>query len=506
MRFVTTAADDSRRFWVLFLAAAAIKVLIAAALPLTGDEAYFALYARNPDWGGFYDHPPMVGWMLWLMGHAGSHEAILRLPAVALGLLLPLALYWCLRDVDERKARLVALLLLLTPIYLVGVLITTDTGLILFGFLSVVALYRAEAGGRRSAYALAGLLLGLAIYSKYFALLLAFSYVVYFLLRARHRWPGFLLLFAVAGVFVGLNLLWNYLNCWNHIMFNVVNRHPGNGSLDLRNLVVYVLMLGYLFALPAWFLLRDRDRVVGAVRSTPWLVFVIAGAVPLGVFLLLSPLRSIGLHWVLLFVPLLYVLYVFLPRRSLERSLAFMTVFAGLHLAVIASVLMYPPHWLEERDIHRDAVFYGDPRNVAQALEPFEADHYAIGSYARAGVLSHYTDEYWSVFGTGSQYAREDDRITDWTARDGDSVLVFGKRYPIRPEDVEPYFERVEYTELEVGGVPFQIALGRGFRYQVYHEEVLQDVRKLYYRIPEWLPVGGCRFLARYFGDMPENR
>lgn len=48
-------------FIILFL-----KLLIIFFLPLTGDEAYFIYWAENINIG-FYDHPPMIGWLIYLM-------------------------------------------------------------------------------------------------------------------------------------------------------------------------------------------------------------------------------------------------------------------------------------------------------------------------------------------------------------------------------------------------------------------------------------------------------
>ena len=48
--------------WITLL----LKFAWAAYLPLTGDEVYFHLWARNPGMG-YYDHPPMVGWWLSLL-------------------------------------------------------------------------------------------------------------------------------------------------------------------------------------------------------------------------------------------------------------------------------------------------------------------------------------------------------------------------------------------------------------------------------------------------------
>jgi hypothetical protein len=47
-------------FWLVLAATLAFRLWLAAALPITADEAYFVLWGRTPDLG-YYDHPPMIG-------------------------------------------------------------------------------------------------------------------------------------------------------------------------------------------------------------------------------------------------------------------------------------------------------------------------------------------------------------------------------------------------------------------------------------------------------------
>jgi len=37
---------------------------LSAAVPFTGDEAYFTYWGVYADLG-YYDHPPMIGWLLY---------------------------------------------------------------------------------------------------------------------------------------------------------------------------------------------------------------------------------------------------------------------------------------------------------------------------------------------------------------------------------------------------------------------------------------------------------
>lgn len=498
MRFLDRTADDPRAFWFACSAILAVKLLLAALLPLTGDESYFLLYARDVDWGGFYDHPPMVGWMLWLVEHIGSHPLVLRLPAIATAFVLAGGVYLVAREVDEARARLVALLLLLTPAYLINVLITSDTGLILFGFLSAIALHRALRRERWSLYILSGTLLGLAFLSKYFAVLLGIAYLALLpWLTPRQRWGVILLLLTVVP-FGLLNMAWNMHNCWNHVMFNVFNRQ--GGGIEWTGPLLYVAMLVYLFALPAWYLLRDRAFLRQEITRERHGALLFAGILPLLVFLPVALIATIGLHWVLLFLPLIYPAYVLLAREDLVRSVRFMAWFGGLHAAALVALLLLPVQSWEAIDRHRDAVFYLQPAAFAEALEPFDADFHAMDSYSRAAVLSYYSGRRWSVFGTGSVHAREDDRLTDWRVRDGRDMLFVSRRHDIDRDRLTRWFDDVELHTVEIGGAYFDVALAHGFDFAAYHADVLTRIRDRYYDIPDFLPVRGCPFLERYFG------
>ena len=57
------------------------RTWLAAVTPITGDEAYFAFWGWQPDWG-FYDHPPMVGWWLAPLMALSWDDWVVRLPAL----------------------------------------------------------------------------------------------------------------------------------------------------------------------------------------------------------------------------------------------------------------------------------------------------------------------------------------------------------------------------------------------------------------------------------------
>ena len=90
MRF-TESLCQPRGFATLFFITLIIKLVFAAVVPMTGDEAYFIEWGKHPDFG-FYDHPPMAGWFLTVLLTVSDASWWLRLPTV---LITSLIAYSC---------------------------------------------------------------------------------------------------------------------------------------------------------------------------------------------------------------------------------------------------------------------------------------------------------------------------------------------------------------------------------------------------------------------------
>ena len=166
---------SNRVLMIALVGAAICKILIAHYFPITSDGAYFLFWAGYPDFG-YYDHPPMAAWLLSPFLAVADVELWLRLPAILISLGITLGIYFILRRHDQTIATLAAILYAFTPINLVGVLVTTDTPLLLWSFLSGLCFYQGQRQGRAVWYLLCGFFLGLAFLSKFFSGLLAVAY------------------------------------------------------------------------------------------------------------------------------------------------------------------------------------------------------------------------------------------------------------------------------------------------------------------------------------------
>ena len=66
----------------LILAIALANIAYNATLPLHYDEAYYWVWTQRLDFS-YFDHPPMIAWLLWVVGQVGQTEAVLRIVPVA---------------------------------------------------------------------------------------------------------------------------------------------------------------------------------------------------------------------------------------------------------------------------------------------------------------------------------------------------------------------------------------------------------------------------------------
>lgn len=541
------------------------KLWLAAVMPMTGDEAYFYYWGLIPDWG-FYDHPPMVGWWLAALLGISDAEWVLRLPVLLLPLPLAAAAAWLVAgmsatspaaatEVAETAARRpkdaatealqalrraaagfeasiaveakppvddssatprerglwAALLVLLAPASVWNVFITTDTPLIFFSMLTVVAYVGAIRRASLGLHAVAGLFLALAFLSKYFAVLLGVAIFVHVVAvrRDRQRWLGLALLVAVALLGPALNIWWNADNCWANIMFNLYNRH-GDAGWSWKTPLIYLGTLLYVltpFALIA--LVRHRQAVWATVRGDAGIAAVFwLALVPFALFAALSSVKLIGLHWLLSFVPLVFVLVAAaLPMPAVRRVAGWTAGLAALHVLLIVAISCLPLTTWEKTRQYDGLVLTFKSEQLLAELQPYAQDYtFASDGYSNAVTLGYNARNYFLVFGEGSSHARHDDILTDFRDLDGKNILILRKSAPSEASqrtDYQPYFHEVENRTVVVHGVTFYLVLGRGFDYSAYRSGVLRQIKDKYYRIPAFLPIEHCYFGDRYFPGEP---
>ena len=504
--FSPSERGASRLFYGLVAATLAFRVWFSFVLPITGDEAYFYYWGAVPDWG-FYDHPPMVGWWLAALQSVSHAEGWLRLPSVILPAVMSLALLAYLRPRGESIALTAAMLVLLAPANIWNVAITTDTPLIYFSFFSALCFMRAARDDSPGWYLVAGILLGGAFLSKYFSGLLGIAFAAYLLSRpSRKRLIGLALLVLGALPAVALNIWWNMGHCWANIMFNIFNRHGGAGW-SIQTPLLYLASLAYLITPPLMGSLARSRGALGELLKQPGnrACLFIAG-VPLVIFALLSAVKTIGLHWLLSFVPFVLLAFVLVAdEKQRHRMVKFFMWLAAAHVALVLVIASLPVESWRNTKLYPGIILTLKSQELLGELKPFSRDYvFMTDGYSNSVTLSFNAQRYFPVFGEASSHARHDDILTDFRALEGRNILVLTKREP----DLAlytPYFRQLDVQSFTVRGARFWRVMGQGFDFPKYRDKVLTTVRDRYYAIPPWLPQTGCYFCERYFPDKPQR-
>jgi dolichol-phosphate mannosyltransferase len=281
---------------------AAVVLITALRLALTGliellpEEAYYWTYSKHPALG-YFDHPPMVAWTIalgtWLFGDT-------QLGVRFLTYVLWLASGWVLFLTGrlwfgERASLAATLLFTLAPVFVgAGLIVTPDGALLFFWLATLYFVSRSLHTGRGAHWLLAGVTFGGALLSKYYALLLAPSLLLFLLLSPTHRsWlrrPQPWLALPIALLVFSPVIIWNAQHEWASFLFQST-RTTGPQKHTLQDVLMFwavqVTMLGpFLFALFAcaaargvrrgWWQRDDRWNFVASFSLPLFFLFAAA--------------------------------------------------------------------------------------------------------------------------------------------------------------------------------------------------------------------------------------
>ena len=243
----------SGRFWIVVGGLLVVRLTFASMLNLIPDEAFYWTWTRHLA-GGYLDHPPMIAWLMYLSTRVlGNTELGVRFFAVIMPFATVLVLVWLaekgsgtvvrstLRDVpatvpDPVSARrgglVVAAVLLTSPLFtMLATVFTPDTPAIFFCVLAmacVLTIVESQSLSRSRVallWALFGVFSGLALLSKYTAILLPAAVFLALLTsragRDHLRRPGIYLSGLIALAVFWPVIHWNWQHEWASFSFQL---------------------------------------------------------------------------------------------------------------------------------------------------------------------------------------------------------------------------------------------------------------------------------------------
>jgi 4-amino-4-deoxy-L-arabinose transferase-like glycosyltransferase len=497
------ANEYHKKFLLLLIATTCLRVALGYFVPITGDEAYFVVWAKNLA-GGYYDHPPAVSWLIapTLPLFSGSALAA-RLSSI---LLIPLAITLVYDLIirlgqSEKRAYITALIIALHPLFWLTFLITTDTPLYLSSIVLIYFLIRYIDTAKLTLLLVVVISMMVAIQSKYFAVLLFLSlFAATVLINKTQTWRLFIAVTIGAAISGMLHLWWNANNCYPTILFNFINRQQVNDHWPDTMINFWLMFLWILIPIfhKSTFSLFSKTDSAPNVKAASrallafWLL-------PFAVFLLVATGRLIGLHYV---VPLVLFFLIWLGVSASEQNLASTLKISiwssAVHFIVMVFILLAPISMWQSNKIYRGLVTHF---HTSEILKEFEQPNSIVGAinYSIGSVLEFQdkNNRHWAVWGGGSFQARQDDFITDWKSLQGSNFEVFSYD-PMAQDEFGKYFEKSSDHSFDIHGVTFHRWEGINFNYERYREEVILPNLIKNYKRPQWLPSLACPLEKNY--------
>jgi hypothetical protein len=234
--------------WIVVAASALFRLIAAAQLPLSGDEAYYWEWSRRLAFG-YVDHPPMVAWLIALFTFHTKSVLLVRLPFVlcGLGATVALAAFTTRAAGDRRAGAAAALLLSLAPFAIVAFTMASPDGAELFFWsLSLYFGLRALDAGADLWLMPLALSLAATVLSSVLGLFAVIGVAYVLALDAsssqRRRGAGAVAYAAVATLLFALciapYLLWDASHGWQALRFAFFGRHTFVAGGNLTTLIV----------------------------------------------------------------------------------------------------------------------------------------------------------------------------------------------------------------------------------------------------------------------------
>jgi len=339
-------------FWFLTAFTTFVRLSVIGKIGITVDEAHYWVYSRFLDLS-YYDHPPLIGYIIKLFTKIfGINEFAVRLPSVIIFVIASYIFFISAKKLFNEKIAFVSIVLLnILPVFsFLGAVVTIpDSPLSLFWLISFYLFINIVETSKKRYWYLLGLSVGFAFLSKYTAVMIYPSIILFLLLSKQHRFwfkqKELYISMLIAFICFIPVILWNVEN--NFASFGFQLRHGFGSSLPKFSFTLFGRSLaaqaGYVSPLLFIFFCyglyksckdaiknKDKASLLIACFSLPVLLF----------FNLIATFNEILPHWPAMgyLILTMYVAYLIIDNWQNSRIRKF--VYISCALAMLMNILV----------------------------------------------------------------------------------------------------------------------------------------------------------------------
>lgn len=349
-QYVKMLQKPSRLFLFLLGVILALNLLQAHFTELIFDEAYYWYYSQNLDWG-YFDHPPMVAWLIKVSSFFFNGELGVRF----MGCLLSLGTYlilWAIIDHRKKEAFVIHFFVLIFSMTLLnayGFFTLPDTPLLFFTALFLLVYKKFIASPSVLLGMAMGLVMAALMYSKYHAVLVIFFVLLsnLKLLTDKYAWLAVIVaLFSYSPHFI-----WLFENDFVSIKYHLFERP--NQAYDFNKFTVgffvnLIAIFGLTFPLFYWVLLKTKVKD----DFTKALVFLSYGIILF--FFMSSFFKRVQTQWVIVIsIPMALIVFNYIVVNENIRKWVFRLGIVNVAILLFLRIgLIYKPFFPSYYETH----------------------------------------------------------------------------------------------------------------------------------------------------------
>ena len=316
-----------------------LRLVLAAAVPLLPQEAYYWSWSRHLDWS-YFDHPPLATYSIALTT-AVFGQTVFGIKLASVLWSLGWNLVWARLVLDMYGDRRLAFWSLAalnhTVVYeMFGVAPTPDAPLLFAWSAAIWAVWKATQTGLARWWFAAGAFIGLSWLGKYSGVLLLPIVFLYLLTSPRLRhWllkPQPWLAALLALLIFAPVLWWNSQHDWVSLAFQSSRRMGDMGGFRPRYFAMlvgtqFLLLTPYVFVVVVATLWRDgRAWFAGRLDDRARLLWL-SGAVPIALFTFISLRSLVKINWL---APAYFTLVILGVHHLLQQAEGLRRLVRGL--------------------------------------------------------------------------------------------------------------------------------------------------------------------------------
>ncbi|MDA3816671.1 MAG: glycosyltransferase family 39 protein, partial [Prolixibacteraceae bacterium] len=397
------------------------NIFSAATTGVHFDEAYYWLYSQQPALG-YFDHPPVVSWLIFVGRNLMGGTIGLRLMTVVLSTLSITLIWELVKPYGNRPVLFWSIIYTIILIHPYSFVATPDAPLLFFSILFFFFYKKFLEESSFTNIFLLALSTSLMIYSKYHGVLVAGFVIIsnLKLLKEKRFWYYALLVI----IFLIPHLIWQFNHDFVSFKYHLIDRQnaPYSILLSLEYIVVEFFLMGGLIS---WILL---PKMFGRKPQDKWEKGLKWMGIGILVFFLFSTSGGrYEAHWTLVAtIPLIILSYSTLCKTNKWNKWIHTSGAVSLFLIIAARIVLTTPL---ANDVKAFSLFYGWDKD-ARELQAHVKDHPVVfqDEWHRASRFAFYTQNTEVTNLNSAQYRRNQFDIWDKDEElTGDTVYIVSK-------------------------------------------------------------------------------